>query len=62
MITLLLKSLNKIVQVVNGKQDVALTEEAMHFAVEIMAQTNPALFNQLLKEINSYQMYNVVFE
>lgn len=52
----------KIVQVVNGKQDVALTEEAMHFAVEIMAQTNPALFNQLLKEINSYQMYNLVLK
>ena len=50
----------KIVQVVNGKQDVALTEEAMHFAVEIMAQTNPALFNQLLKEINGYQMYGAV--
>ena len=50
-----------LVQVTQGMTDVALTEEAMHFAVEIIEQRDPALFNQLLKEIGSYRIYNQVF-
>lgn len=50
-----------LVQVTQGMTDVALTEEAMHFAIEIIEQRDPALFNQLLKEIGSYRMYNQVF-
>ena len=49
-----------LVQVLEGKEATALPEEAMHFAVEIIQQTNPKLFNQLLKEINSYSVYNEV--
>jgi len=48
----------KLVQVIEGKEDVALTEEAMHFAVEILEQTNPKLFNKLLNEIGNYNIYN----
>ena len=33
----------------------------MHFAVEIIKQTNPKLYNQLLKEINSYNTLKQVF-
>lgn len=51
----------KLVQVVNGEEDVALPEEAMHFAVEIIQQKDPKLFNTLLKEINGYRMLNEVF-
>lgn len=50
----------KLIQIVNGKEGVALTEEAMHFALEIIKQTNPALYNKLLREINSYQLYKQV--
>lgn len=50
----------KLIQVVEGMEDVALPEEAMHFAVEIIQQTSPTLFNKLLKEINSYKMYSKV--
>lgn len=53
--------MQKLVQVVEGKEDVALPEEAMHFAVEIIQQTDPKLFNTLLKEINGYRMLNEVF-
>lgn len=53
--------MQKLIQVVEGKEDVALPEEAMHFAVEIIQQTNPKLFNSLLKEINGYRMLNEVF-
>ena len=45
--------MQKLIQVVEGKDNVALPEEAMHFAVEIIQQTDPKLFNQLLKEINA---------
>lgn len=50
----------QLVQVVDGMENVALTEEAMHFAVEIIKQTNPKLYNQLLKEINNYALYKQV--
>jgi hypothetical protein len=54
--------MQKLVQVVEGKEAVALPEEAMHFAVEIIQQTDPKLFNQLLKEINDYAILNDVFK
>ena len=52
--------MQKLVQVTQDKINVALPEEAMHFVVEILEQKDPALFNRLLKEINSYQMLNRV--
>jgi hypothetical protein len=54
--------MQKLVQVVEGKEAVALPEEAMHFAVEIIQQNDPKLFNQLLKEINNYAILNEVFK
>jgi len=54
--------MQKLVQVVEGKEAEALPEEAMHFAVEIIQQTDPKLFNQLLKEINGYTMLDTVFK
>lgn len=47
----------KLIQVIEGKEAKSLPEEAMHFAVEIIKQTDPVLFNQLLKEINNYNIY-----
>jgi hypothetical protein len=39
---------------------VALPEEAMHFAVEIIEQTNPKLFEQMLKDINGEAVYQKI--
>jgi hypothetical protein len=50
----------KLVLVTEGKENVALTEEAMHFAVEIIEQKDPKLFNELLKEINSYRLLTTI--
>ena len=50
----------KLIQIVQGKEGIALPEEAMHFALEIIKQTNPALYNKLLREINTYQLYKQV--
>jgi len=51
----------KLIQVVEGAEAKALPEEAMHFAVEIIKQTNPKLYQQLLKEVGSYALTNQVF-
>lgn len=53
--------MQKLIQVVEGQEDVALPEEVMHFAVEIVKQTNPKLYQQLLKEINNHPKKNEVF-
>lgn len=50
----------RLVQVIEGKEDAALPEESMHFAVEIIEQKNPRLFNRLLREINDYGVYKEV--
>ena len=50
-----------LVQVVEGKEAQSLPEEAMHFAVAIIKQTNPALYKKLLSEINSYNILKDVF-
>ena len=53
--------MQKLIQVVEGKEAEALPEEAMHFAVEIIKQTNPALYKKLLSEINKYRILQDVF-
>jgi len=55
-------TMQKLIQVVEGKEAEALPEEAMHFAVAIIKQTNPALYKQLLSEINNYGILNQVFK
>lgn len=49
-----------LVQIIEGKESETLPEEAIHFAVEILEQKNPALFRQLLSEINNYPIYKEV--
>jgi hypothetical protein len=50
----------RLIQIVNGHEDTALPEEAMHFAVEILEQTNPKLFIQLLNQVNRYVLYQQI--
>jgi hypothetical protein len=52
----------RLVEVVQGAEAKALGEEGMHFVVAIIKQTNPELYKQLLKEINSYNILDKVFE
>ena len=54
--------MQKLIQVVEGKEAQALPEEAMHFAVAIIKQTNPKLYKRLMSEINNYQMLQDVFD
>jgi hypothetical protein len=52
----------QLVQIVNGKEDVTLGEESMHWAVEIIKQKDPKLFAKMLKEINDYAIYKQVLK
>jgi hypothetical protein len=52
--------LENLVEIVEGKENIALPEEAMHFAVEIVEQTNPSLFSQMLSKIDKYNIYRNV--
>lgn len=53
--------MQKLISVVEGKEAQALPEEAIHFAVAIIKQTDPKLYQKLLKEINNYEMLKKVF-
>ena len=53
--------MQKVIQVVEGKETQSLPEEAMHFVTAIIKQTNPELYNQLLKEVNGYVITQQVF-
>ncbi len=53
--------MQKIIQVVEGKEATSLPEEAMHFVVEIIKQKNPQLYRKLFNSIGSYEMTQMVF-
>lgn len=52
--------LHGIIGVVEGKEEKALTEEAVHFAVAIVKQTNPTLYREMFNKIGNYQIYDLV--
>lgn len=54
--------LENIIEIVEGKQNVALVEEAMHFATYIVQQTNPALYKKMLNNIEKYSAYRAIFD
>jgi len=53
--------LNGLIQVTQGKEDIALPEEAMHMAVEILEQKNPKLFKEMMDRVGRYNLTDQVF-
>lgn len=51
-----------IISIAEGKEDIALPEEAMHFATELIQQKNPELFKQMFNKIGSYELYKTVLQ
>jgi hypothetical protein len=54
--------LNKLIQITEGKEDIALPEEAMHVAVELIQNTDNKLFNQMMNEVGKYPLYGSIFQ
>lgn len=52
--------LNGLIQVVKGKEDITLPEEAMHMAVELIEQKDPKLFKEMMDRIGNYNLTNQV--
>jgi hypothetical protein len=52
--------LNGLIQVIEGKEDIALPEEAMHMAVELLEQKNPKLFKEMMDRVGRYNLFNEV--
>lgn len=52
--------LNGLIQVVQGKEDIALPEEAMHMAVELIQQKDPKLFKEMMDRIGRYNLFDRV--
>jgi len=51
-----------IIDIAKGKTDIALPEEAMHFAVELIQQKYPTLYNSMLNKIGQYNLYSKTLE
>lgn len=52
--------LNKVIQVLEGKEDITtLPEEAAHFFVEMLGDSSP-LYQEMFKQITSYKVYGEV--
>lgn len=49
--------LNQTIQIAEGKENVAITEETMHFLVEMLKQGKPAIYNQMMNRISRYDTY-----
>lgn len=46
-----------VMQIVEGKRDVTLPEEAMHILVELIQKSDPILFSKLEKDVVNYDLY-----
>ncbi len=49
--------LEGVIQIAQGKENIALPEEGSHIAVEILKQTKSPLYTQMFNKISSYQIY-----
>jgi len=51
------KLLENVIEIAQGKEDVAITEEASHFITEIVKLQNNKLYKAMLNKIGSYNLY-----
>lgn len=52
--------LHGLIQVVSGKEDTVLPEEAMHMAVELIEQKEPKVFKEMMDRIGRYNLFDKV--
>ncbi|MEI6186873.1 MAG: hypothetical protein WCP46_00025 [Alphaproteobacteria bacterium] len=51
-----------IVAIADGREEQALTEEAIHIATAILEQTNPKLVTEMISKIDRFSIYKEVFD
>lgn len=52
--------LDGVMQIVEGKEDYALPEEAMHILVTLIKQSRPELYNRMYADVINYKIYRDV--
>lgn len=52
--------LRGLIGIAQGKEDIALTEEAAHMAVELIQQKFPSLFKEMMNSIGNYSSFNSI--
>lgn len=50
---------DKLIRIAEGKEQVALTEEAMHLLTALLPKQ---MFDELMKEVKNYKMYKLTFD
>jgi hypothetical protein len=55
-------AMRKVIAIAEGKEDVALVEELVHIATQMVEQTNPELITQMISKIDKFKIYKYTFE
>lgn len=53
-------ALENVVAITEGKMNLTIAEETSHIITDILEQTNPKLFNEMLSKIGSYKIWDTV--
>lgn len=51
-----------IISIADGKESVALTEEMVHIATQIIEQTNPKMVTEMISKIDRFNIYKQVYQ
>jgi len=51
-----------IIAIADGKESVALTEEMVHIATQIIEQTNPKMITEMISKIDRFNIYKKVYQ
>ena len=55
-------AVRKIIAIAEGKEDVAIVEEFVHIATQMVEQTDPQLITQMISKIDKFKIYKTTFE
>jgi len=55
-------AMRKVIAIAEGKEDVALVEELVHIATQMVEQTNPELITQMISKIDKFKIYKYTFD
>lgn len=56
------KILEGLIEIVKGKEDTALPEEAAHFAVALIEKKYPQLYKEMFNSIGGFNLFNTVLQ
>jgi len=55
-------AMRKVIAIAEGKEDVAIVEELVHIATQMVEQTNPQLINEMISKIDRFKIYKYTLD